>query len=273
MDLKFLDERGPQPNHPHKIHLFLILWPCALAVVAGGAFFFLRFAPKDPANTQSTVESLAGASSLLSSADAVTSTPRPESSAPQKQFQQSGDWKLILVDSKIALPGDYQPQIVSYGGIQMDQRIEPYFLDMKAAAAKENITLWLSDGYRSADAQEKLFQREVDRQRSSGLAQSAAEEAAQQTVSKPGYSEHNTGLALDFNGGDDAFATTDAYEWLQKHAAEYGFILRFPEEKESVTGVSFEPWFYRYVGKENAAEISSRQLCLEEYLKAPWAAQ
>ena len=105
-----------------------------------------------------------------------------------------------------------------------------------------------------------------------GNDQQAAEDEAATVVARPGCSEHNTGLAVDvecadFADLDEGFRDTFAYEWLMEHCAEYGFILRFPQDKEDITGVIYEPWHYRYVGVEAATEIMSRGLCLEEYLE------
>ena len=90
-------------------------------------------------------------------------------------------------------------------------------------------------------------------------------------VKRPGFSEHNCGLAMDVGGSGDytleqTFANTAAYTWLMEHCADYGFILRFPEGKEDITGVIYEPWHYRYVGVEAARYIMDNDLCLEEYL-------
>ena len=90
-------------------------------------------------------------------------------------------------------------------------------------------------------------------------------------VKRPGFSEHNCGLAMDVGGSGDytleqTFANTPAYTWLMEHCADYGFILRFPEGKEDITGVIYEPWHYRYVGVEAARYIMDNDLCLEEYL-------
>ena len=89
---------------------------------------------------------------------------------------------------------------------------------------------------------------------------------------KPGYSEHQTGLAFDLNGEDqetssnEKFEGTEQYKWLNENAYKYGFILRYPENKKKITGVIYEPWHYRYVGKTAAKEIMSKGICLEEYL-------
>lgn len=205
--------------------------------------------------------------SVITSSAAANVSSAAVSQSEQTAFQQSADWRLVLVNSREALPNSYQPQIVSCENIQIDERIEPPFLEMKAAAAKENISLWLTGGYRSEEVQAQLFEAEVQKYLLKGINQVDAENAAQKNVSKPGCSEHNTGLAVDLNGAGDDFVNSSAYSWLQKHAAEYGFILRYPDGKEAITGVEFQPWFYRYVGTENAVQISEGGLCLEEYLK------
>ena len=93
-----------------------------------------------------------------------------------------------------------------------------------------------------------------------------AEEVAEQSVARAGHSEHETGLAIDLNGVLETFADTEAYRWLQRHAYEYGFVLRYPEGKEEITGIRFEPWHFRYVGKEHARKMRLLNLCLEEYI-------
>ncbi len=248
-----------------------ILCICVVTIV-GMCFFICNYHP-DFVNAGGTVDSFLsaenrGQSPLWSFSSSSSAIIASSSQTGQKVFRQSKDWRLVLANSKVMLPSGYQPQIMSYDSVQMDKRIEPDYLAMKAAAQKDGISLWLSGGYRSVDAQKKLFQNEVQKYLSQGMKQAVAEEAAQKHVSRPGCSEHNTGLTLDFNGSKDSFTTTEAYAWLQKHAADYGFILRYPKDKETITGIEFEPWCYRYVGKENAAVMSKRHVCLEEYLNS-----
>ena len=92
------------------------------------------------------------------------------------------------------------------------------------------------------------------------------EEKALQVVALPGTSEHQLGLALDIIAEFDA-DNTATWQWLKQHCAEYGFILRYPADKEEITGISYEPWHFRYVGVEAAREIMSSGVCLEEYLE------
>ena len=85
-------------------------------------------------------------------------------------------------------------------------------------------------------------------------------------VQKPRHSEHNIALSVDFNYVNEEFEHTKAFAWLVEHAADYGFILRYPKDKVEKTGVNYEPWHWRYVGTEYAKEIKQKGYCLEEYL-------
>ncbi|MBQ7860248.1 MAG: M15 family metallopeptidase, partial [Faecalibacterium sp.] len=107
--------------------------------------------------------------------------------------------------------------------------------------------------------------------KNTGLDEAAATEKAKTVVTPPGCSEHNCGLAADINSPEyypleEPFKNTKAYAWLCAHAEEYGFILRYPKDKEDITGIIYEPWHWRYVGVENAKAINASGLCLEEYV-------
>jgi len=88
-----------------------------------------------------------------------------------------------------------------------------------------------------------------------------------QVINEPKTSEHNLGLAVDFNYVNEEFDETKAFEWLQENAEDYGFILRYRQDKEDITKVDYEPWHWRYVGVENAKEINRLDMCLEEYVE------
>jgi D-alanyl-D-alanine carboxypeptidase len=129
----------------------------------------------------------------------------------------------------------------------------------------------VTSAYRSYEYQTTLFnmytQNEMAANPSLTLAQAQAITATYSA--RPGTSEHQTGLCCDMHNlpsADQRFAQTEAYRWLSENAWKFGFILRFPENKESVTGISFEPWHYRYVGRYHAYAIHEAGLCLEEYL-------
>lgn len=111
-----------------------------------------------------------------------------------------------------------------------------------------------------------MFDRAVQQNLAKGMDWELADATAAKSIARPGRSEHNTGLAVDLNGVAEDFDTTAEYRWLQENAEDFGFILRFPADKESVTGIRFEPWHYRYVGVEHAKEMNRLGMCLEEYI-------
>lgn len=162
------------------------------------------------------------------------------------------DWQLLLVNNEYALPENYQIELSNRYNLQMDQRILEPYAQMVSAAGKDGITLWLSSAYRSVDRQKTLYEQEIKQNENQGLSSQQAEEKAKEAVALPGHSEHNTGLAIDLNGVKPEFENDAAYAWLLQHAEEYGFILRYPKEKEDITKIMFEPWHYRYVGPEHA---------------------
>lgn len=141
--------------------------------------------------------------------------------------------------------------------------LESMILDAK----KEGIVLWISSGYRDVNYQTKLFNRQIERENSKAVI--SPEEAAKRAavvVAKPGTSEHNTGLAVDFNGVEDDFYKTKEYKWLMDNAHKYGFIERYQKKWKNYTGVIYEPWHFRYVGKELAPKVKESGLCLEKYV-------
>ena len=138
--------------------------------------------------------------------------------------------------------------------------------DLFEAAAQDGITLYATSGYRSYSTQKAIFERKLERM---------DEKQANASVAKPGYSEHQTGLAMDIEGETtkgtgltEAFCVSPEGIWAAEHCAEYGFIIRYPKGKTRITGYIYEPWHLRYVGKEAAAEITELGVTFEEYIQA-----
>ena len=179
------------------------------------------------------------------------------------------EWYMILVNREKPLPSDFSVETVSVDsfGHQVDQRIVEDLNAMLEAGKEAGYRYSVSTAYRSFEKQDSLYKAKLQELLNAGFGQKTAEIAAEATVAKAGTSEHNTGLALDIipTNGASSDASPEG-KWLLEHAAEYGFILRYPKEKEAVTGFSYEPWHFRYVGKEQAAKIVDSGLCLEEYL-------
>lgn len=183
------------------------------------------------------------------------------------------DWSLLLVNSRHPIPEDYEFTLGTIrGSLQCDERIIPPFLSMLQAAKEDGITLEVCSPYRTLDRQEYLFDRKIVRYMKRGMSYMDAYKLAARVVNVPGTSEHQIGLALDiytdsYKTLDEGFGETSAGIWLQEHCAEYGFILRYPKGKEYITGIEYEPWHFRYVGKTAAGEIMEQGLTLEEYVE------
>ncbi|MBU5670831.1 M15 family metallopeptidase [Paenibacillus sp. MSJ-6] len=182
----------------------------------------------------------------------------------------------VLVNKEYALPEDYEPSDLVYPDVRFtfSEKIEKRMMRSEAAAALEKLFdgaeedgIYLAgvSAYRSHSTQTSLFNRYVKKD---GL------EKAKTYSAVPGHSEHETGLAIDVSGSDgkcaaeDCFGDTKEAEWLAKHATEYGFIIRYPEGKEGITGYKYEPWHLRYVGTEISSDIAERGITLEEYYNA-----
>lgn len=166
------------------------------------------------------------------------------------------------VESKISL------SYVAGSSERMDSRAAAAYNQMYAAAAQDGIYLTPCSGYRSYSRQKTLYFEFVNDYLDSGYSEAVAHDLASKRRNPPGSSEHNIGICMDIicAASSANFQNTEAYAWLNAYAQDYGFILRYPEDKVSVTGVKFEPWHWRYVGVENAVAIKNSGLCLEEYL-------
>ena len=151
-------------------------------------------------------------------------------------------------------------------GKQVDERIYPYLQKMFDQARADGVYPIVASAYRTAEKQQSIMEEKIAEYQANGYSAEKAKTEAEKWVAIPGTSEHQLGLAVDINADGVNSAGYEVYDWLDKHAHEYGFIRRFPESKTDITGVANEPWHYRYVGKKVAAEIHDRGICLEEYL-------
>lgn len=178
-------------------------------------------------------------------------------------------WNLVVVNSSREMPEGYVPKLdeIYDTGVYMDYRVTPHYEEMYSAAKKDGITLTPYSGYRSYDRQKRNYNNLTDKYMSQyNLSKTDAAAKAATVILPPGTSEHNLGLAMDVCNTYDSFANQKEYKWLTEHAHEYGFILRYEAEKQSITGIVPEPWHWRYVGVEYAEKIKNSGLCLEEYL-------
>ncbi len=177
------------------------------------------------------------------------------------------EWNLIVVNNQNEVPEDFGVKLGKYKGKEMDYRIINDLINMVDDAYRDNVKLWISSAYRDVKLQYKLFSEEVVSFEEEGYSNFEAQRLAEKNVARARRSEHQTGLAIDFNGVRNDFCDTEEYDWLIKNSFNYGFILRYPESKKEITGVNFEPWHFRYVGKGIAQEIKEKDICLEEYIQ------
>lgn len=193
--------------------------------------------------------------------------------AQQASGVSRDDWQLILVNKQHSVPEDYTFTLGTIKGkMKCDARIIDDLMDMMQAAKADGITLMVCSPYRDYNRQTVLFNRKIDYYMERGYSYLEAYKISSMTVTVPGASEHQIGLALDivsttYSALETGFGETKAGLWLREHCDEYGFILRYPEGKEYITGIQYEPWHFRYVGKEAAAEIMERDITLEEFLE------
>lgn len=200
-----------------------------------------------------------------SDGDGVGSGPDISSAGP--------DSIAVMVNKEYGLPDNYKPADLVYPEVRFTfkEKIEKRMMRSEAAKALEKMFAGAEEdgiylagvsAYRSQKTQTTLYNRYVEKD---------GEEMARTYSAVPGYSEHQTGLAIDISGSDgkcaaeSCFGGTKEAEWLAQHAAEYGFIIRYPEGKQDITGYKYEPWHIRYVGKDIATYITDKGITLEEY--------
>ncbi len=178
------------------------------------------------------------------------------------------NWELTLINSYYRISESYEPDLVYVcgSGELLDSKVARAYEKMYAAGLEDGVTLTPCSGYRSYETQERNYERKVEYFKSQGLSTEQAKLEAATIIMPPGSSEHNLGYAMDIVCVDEWFEDTPEFEWLMENAADYGFILRYPEDKQDITRVIYEPWHWRYVGVEQAKKIKESGLVLEEYL-------
>ena len=188
---------------------------------------------------------------------------------------QSSDWRLKL-SNRLNVINNYTPSTKYIGSqycqnndnYQIDERVYDDLIAMIEAAKEDGVKLISVSAYRSYSKQQSLYNNKVNYYLKQGYSQKGAENKASTIVAIPGTSDHNLGLAVDFNYLEQRYENKPELVWLKEHAEEYGFVMRYAKDKENYTGVIYEPWHYRYVGKELALELKNSGLCLEEYFAA-----
>ncbi len=208
--------------------------------------------------------------------DSFVDQPTPEPT------QVAGDPAPLLVNLKNPVPDDFTPtdlvrmreycdsKVVYIKGSEIDgnRTAVDALMTMLRAAIEQGVSNWqINAGYRSVKYQQQLWDNKAYEYRQQGLSASKAQEATAKYVAKPGSSEHHTGLAFDVTVPGESFPTTKQSKWLAENCWEYGFIIRYTEEKQPITGINAEPWHIRYVGQPHARIMHENNWCLEEYIE------
>lgn len=181
-------------------------------------------------------------------------------------------WCLILTNAEYPVPEDYEVELEAIPGTEqsVDKRIYEPLMAMIGDMKAQGLSPIVCSGYRTLDKQEKLFNRKVLSYVKAGHTKEESYNLARQTISIPGSGEHCLGLAVDFytrryHKLERAFEDTPESKWLVEHAQDYGFVMRYGENKTHITGIQYEPWHYRYVGVEAAKYMKDNELSLEEF--------
>ncbi len=207
-----------------------------------------------------------------------TQTPPAQTAAPQAtavpvaETEGENAWMLRLVNHTHPLPDDFTVELGTLpNGLQFDARAIDQLEKMLDDGNASGLQLMVCSAYRSIARQDQLFEQMKQQYIAQGMTEQEAYDKTSTIRTPHACSEHSSGLAADivavnYQTLDDGFGDTPEAKWLAAHAVEYGFILRYPKDKEDITGIIWEPWHFRYVGVENAQKINDSGLCLEEYL-------
>lgn len=247
-----------------------------IGVIAIGILLFNRRTENTLQEGQSSLSHIASHSlpinkiPALLTKDTVPNSSLPANETPMLPIEKtapasSKSIDILLVNASHSVPQHYEPVELINLYEQTERHFQLAQIDIElcrtvfdamesmfSAAMKDGVDGFIiASGYRSFDQQTEIFANTTDG-----------------TAARPGTSEHETGLAFDVTAyGNENFELTPQFEWLSKHCAEYGFILRYPKGKEDITGYPYEPWHYRYVGTPYAKEIMDEGITLEEYLE------
>ena len=197
----------------------------------------------------------------------TSAVPSQEDSSSSAAPIDPNDHLMVVGNSKTSLPDTFTLELQEYEGISVDSQLLPQLESMIQAAAAEGVTLKVEQGYVAEDVLQKSYDDTVSRLVAEGRSKAKAETEALKTTLPAGKNEWSTGLLIRFanlDGGD--FSATDAYKWLSDHSVDYGFVIRYPENKTETTGIeTAQPQVFRYVGVENAKKMRALAFCVEEY--------
>lgn len=192
---------------------------------------------------------------------------KPNDTVTSNNGNNEDEWYLTLVNRWNPIEDGKDIDVVQLSnGERVDSRIYPYLQKMFDDMRADGIYPVVASGYRTEAEQQQIYDNKMDEYISMGYSRTEAKELTEKWVAVPGTSEHQLGLGVDINADGVHSYGYEVYDWLLENAYRYGFIKRYPDDKTDITGISNEPWHYRYVGIDAATEIHERGICLEEYL-------
>ncbi len=181
---------------------------------------------------------------------------------------EDASWNLLLVNRDNPVPSGYTVDLTELSnGKKVDTRIYPALQQMFDDARADRLSLFVREGYRIRQEQQQIMDDRIQTYEEQGASAAEARKQAEAYVALPGTSEHELGLSVDINADTTRSSSDAVYQWLDENAYRYGFVKRYPSDKTEITGISNEPWHYRYVGKDAARIMKEKNLCLEEYLE------
>jgi D-alanyl-D-alanine carboxypeptidase len=269
---KVTEEVNKRRRKNAKIRAVVMLTETALILVLIIALIVLSVKYNE---VSSKLGSIKGSVSVYSSVDTVENGGDESSNT---DHNETDEWYLKLVNPDSSVDKDFINSVTkaeidkkfisgSESSKYIDSRIVDSLNQMCKAADKDGVDLVIVSAYRTYSYQETLYKNRVKRcMNEDGLSEAEAKVKAATIVALPGTSEHHLGLAVDINSVSQSFEETKAFKWLSENAADYGFIMRYPEDKKDITKIIYEPWHYRYVGVQHAKAMNSLNLCLEEYI-------
>ena len=241
----------------------LITVLCAQSIIAKERSEFLSDKNQLTEQKEDLADELTRANAALNNEETLT------------EETETQDWRLILVNEDHPLDASYVPESLTdiSGSCQVDSRIAADLQQMLSDGAAQGLSMYVTSAYRSYDRQVSTFNSSMQKRLDQGMTPLDAYKETSIQVAMPGTSEHATGLAVDiistkYGELDERQGDTAEQQWLMEHCHEYGFILRYPSDKSDITGIIYEPWHYRYVGREAAQEFTVQGITLEEYLGA-----
>lgn len=217
-------------------------------------------------------ESDAGGTQSGSVSRYVTDSGETVSEAIAPVGTETDEWNLLLVNPWHLLPDDFTVVLADIeNGQQIDARAEDDLVEMMADCRAAGYSPYICSSYREYSKQVTLFDNDVRKYMNQGYSEEEARAKTAESVAVPGTSEHEAGLALDIVDTnypvlEESQENTETQKWLMENCWDYGFILRYPKDKTEITGITYEPWHYRYVGREVSQAMRESGECLEEYL-------